>query len=202
VLLVGLTGGIGSGKSTVAAMLAERGATILDADVFARDAVRRGSMGFAAVVERFGPGVVLSDGELDRAGLASIVFGDDGARRDLEGIVHPEVGRMIAEGIAAHEDTSDVVVLVSPLLVEMRTDERCDVVVLVVAEPEVRLDRLAARGMDRDDAAARMAVQSPVERQAARADVVLDNDGTPEDLARQVDRLWADLATRAAAAGA
>jgi dephospho-CoA kinase len=202
VLLVGLTGGIGSGKSTVASLLAERGATILDADVFARDAVRAGTPAFDRVVERFGADVVLPGGELDRGRLASIVFRDDAARRDLEAIVHPEVGRMIAAGIAAHEGTDDVVVLVSPLLVEMGTDAGSDVVVVVVADADVRLDRLVARGMDREDATARMDVQSPVERQAARADVVLDNDGTPEELVGQVDRLWDHLLARARAPGA
>src|SRR5687768_845054 len=107
-LLVGLTGGLGSGKSTVSGMLAERGAVVLDADAFARDAVRPGTAGFDRVVARFGPGIVGPDGELDRAGLASIVFNDEPALRDLEAIVHPEVRRMVEEGVSANADTDRV----------------------------------------------------------------------------------------------
>ena len=129
-LLVGLTGGLGSGKSTVSRMLAERGAVVLDADAFARDAVRGGTPGFDRVVARFGPDVV-RNGELDRGKLAGIVFNDEDALRDLESIVHPEVRRMVEEGVSANAGTEAVVVLVNPLLIEMGTHRDCDVVVVV-----------------------------------------------------------------------
>ena len=200
-LLVGLTGGLGSGKSTVSGMLAERGAVVLDADAFARDAVGSGTTGFDRVVARFGPGIVGADGELDRAKLASIVFNDEPALRDLEAIVHPEVRRMVEEGVSANAGTDRVVVLVNPLLIEMGTHRDCDVVVVVSASPQAQLDRVVARGMARGDAAARMANQLPMDERARHADVLLDNDGDLAQLERQVDRLWADLRRRADAAG-
>ena len=197
-LLVGLTGGIGSGKSTVAALLARHGAVILDADAFARDAVRSGSEPFAAVVRRFGQEIVSADGELDRAALAAIVFADREALADLEAIIHPEVRRMIADGIQSHLDTNDVVVLVNPLLIEMGTHRDCDVVVVVSASPETQVARSVARGMDEADVRARLAAQLPLDDRAAAADVLLDNEGTREELEAEVEVLWRDLAARAA----
>jgi len=197
-LLVGLTGGIGSGKSTVARLLEERGAVILDADVFARDAVRAGTEGFAAVVRRFGDEIVAPDGELDRSRLASIVFADPAALADLEAIVHPEVRRMIADGIQDHLDGDRVVVLVNPLLIEMGTHRDCDVVVVVSASPDTQVARSVARGMDEADVRARIAAQLPIDDRARMADVLLDNEGTLEELAAEVEVLWRDLAARAA----
>jgi len=197
-LLVGLTGGIGSGKSTVARLLEERGAVILDADVFARDAVRVGTEGFAAVVRRFGDEIVAPDGELDRSRLASIVFADPAALADLEAIVHPEVRRMIADGIQDHLDGDRVVVLVNPLLIEMGTHRDCDVVVVVSASPDTQVARSVARGMDEADVRARIAAQLPIDDRARMADVLLDNEGTLEELAAEVEVLWRDLAARAA----
>jgi dephospho-CoA kinase len=196
-LLVGLTGGIGSGKSTVARLLEERGAVILDADVFARDAVRRGSDGFRAVAARFGSDVVAPDGELDRPRLASIVFADPAALADLESIVHPVVRQMIADGIQDHLDEDRVVVLVNPLLIEMGTHRDCDVVVVVSAAPETQVARSVARGMEETDVRARIAAQLPLDERARMADVLLDNEGTLEDLEAKVDVLWHDLADRA-----
>jgi len=196
-LLVGLTGGLGSGKSTVSTMLAERGAVILDADAFARDAVRAGTPGFERVVARFGADIVGSDGELDRAALASIVFNDEAALRDLEAIVHPEVRRMIEQGVSGNAGSDRVVVLVNPLLIEMGTHRDCDVVVVVSATPETQLERVLARGMERGDAEARMTNQLPVDERAAHADVLIDNDGDLPALERQVDRLWTTLRERA-----
>jgi dephospho-CoA kinase len=193
-LLVGLTGGIGSGKSTVTRMLEERGAVVLDADVFAREAVRGGSEGFRRVVERFGKGIVGPDGELDRPRLASIVFNDREALGDLEAIVHPQVRRLIADGIGAHLDTGDVVVLVNPLLIEMGTHRDCDVVVVVSASSETQVARSVERGMAEDDVRARIAAQLPLEERARQADVIIDNEGSLEDLRGQVDRLWDRLA--------
>jgi dephospho-CoA kinase len=199
VLLVGLTGGIGSGKSTVSEMLAEHGAVILDADAFARDAVRKGTSTHDQVVERFGPGVVLPDGELDRPKLAEIVFADEASRRDLESIVHPEVHRLIAREMRANADTSHVVVLESPLLIEMGQHGLCDVVVVVAASPDDSVVRLVARGMGEADVRARQAAQLPLHEKAKAADVLLDNGGDLQELRGQVDRLWEDLAARAGA---
>jgi dephospho-CoA kinase len=197
-LLVGLTGGIGSGKSTVADLLARHGAVILDADAFARDAVRSGSEPFAAVVRRFGQEIVSADGELDRAALAAIVFADREALADLEAIIHPEVRRMIADGIQSHLDTDDVVVLVNPLLIEMGTHRDCDVVVVVSASPETQVARSVVRGMDEADVRARLGAQLPLADRARAADVLLDNEGTREELEAEVEVLWHDLAARAA----
>jgi dephospho-CoA kinase len=202
-LLVGLTGGIGSGKSTVAGLLAAHGAVVLDADAFAREAVAAGSAGFASVVRRFGAEVVGPDGELDRPRLAAIVFGDEAARRDLEGIVHPFVRRAIADGITANAASDRVVVLVNPLLIEMGTHRDCDVVIVVSVRPETQVDRSVAVGMDEADVRSRMDAQLPFDERARHADIVLDNEGSREELAQRVDELWDELAARVAgAAGA
>jgi dephospho-CoA kinase len=198
-LLVGLTGGIGSGKSTVSGMLRERGAVVLDADEFARAAVVAGSPGLHSVVERFGREILTPEGELDRAKLASIVFADRGALSDLEAIVHPEVRRMIADGIQENLDADRVVVLVNPLLIEMGTHRDCDVVVVVSASPETQVARSVARGMSDDDVRARIAAQMPLEERARTADVLIDNEGSLDDLEREVDVLWRQLRDRAAA---
>lgn len=198
-LLVGLTGGIGSGKSTVSRMLEERGAVVLDADGFARDAVVSGSPGLRSVVERFGPEILTPEGGLDRPKLASIVFADPAALADLEAIVHPVVRRMIADGIQENLDADRVVVLVNPLLIEMGTHRDCDVVVVVSASPETQVARSVARGMTDEDVRARIAAQMPLEDRARTADVLIDNEGTLDDLEREVDVLWRQLRERAAA---
>jgi dephospho-CoA kinase len=200
-LLVGLTGGIGSGKSTVAGLLADHGAVVLDADAFAREAVAAGTDGFTQVVRRFGADVVGLDGELDRPKLAAIVFGDDSARRDLEAIVHPFVRASIADGMTDNASSDRVVVLVNPLLIEMGTHRDCDVVVVVSVDPETQVARSVARGMDEEDVRSRMAAQLPLEERARHADVVLVNEGTLEELAGNVDKLWSDLETKAATGG-
>jgi dephospho-CoA kinase len=192
---VGLTGGIGAGKSTVAAMLAARGAVVVDSDRLARDALARGTRGFDAAVDLFGPEAVDAGGGLDRARVARIVFADDEKRRALEAIVHPEVARATAAALDAHRDTDDVVVLDSPLLIETGTYRGCDVVVVVRAAPEVRVARLVQRGRDAADARARIAAQMPAPEQAALADVILENDGAVGALAERVDALWRDLSS-------
>jgi len=197
-LLVGLTGGIGAGKSTVAELLAHHGAVILDADAFARDAVRAGTDALGAVVRRFGDEVLGPDGELDRARLAAIVFADREALGDLEAIIHPEVRRMIADGIGSHLDTDHVIVLVNPLLIEMGTHRDCDVVVVVSASRETQVARSVARGMDEADVRSRIDAQLPLDARAQAADVLLDNEGTREELEAEVEVLWNDLAARAA----
>lgn len=199
-LLVGLTGGIGSGKSTVARLLAARGAVILDADVFAREALAKGTAGFDRVVSLFGPAVVTPSGDLDRAAIAARVFSDDVRRAELEAIVHPEVRRRIAEGIARESAGDRVVVVDAPLLIEAGASEGFPVVVVVSASDPTRIARLIARGMDEADARARLAAQMPLEDKAAVADVLVDNDGTEAELHAQVDELWERLASRAAPA--
>jgi dephospho-CoA kinase len=198
-LLVGLTGGIGSGKSTVARMLQDRGAVVLDADGFARAAVVAGSPGLRGIVERFGRDILTAEGELDRPKLASIVFADPKALADLEAIVHPEVRRMIADGIQENLDADRVVVLVNPLLIEMGTHRDCDVVVVVSVSPDTQIARSVARGMVEEDVRARIAAQLPLEERARTADVLIDNEGSIADLEREIDVLWRQLEARAAA---
>jgi dephospho-CoA kinase len=191
VLRIGLTGGIGSGKSTVSALLAERGARVVDADVLAREVVEPGTPGLAAIAEAFGPGVLTPDGALDRPGLAAVVFTDPDARRTLDGIVHPLVRARAVELIAAMP-AGAVVVQDIPLLVETGQADSFDLVLVVEADLETRVARLVARGVPERDARARIAAQATDEQRRAAADVVLDNSGTLEDLAAQVDRFWAD----------
>jgi dephospho-CoA kinase len=198
-LLVGLTGGIGSGKSTVARMLQDRGAVVLDAVGFARAAVVAGSPGLRSIVARFGRDILTAEGELDRPKLASIVFADPKALADLEAIVHPEVRRMIADGIQENLDADRVVVLVNPLLIEMGTHRDCDVVVVVSVSPDTQIARSVARGMMEDDVRARIAAQLPLEERARTADVLIDNEGSLADLEREIDVLWRQLEARAAA---
>jgi dephospho-CoA kinase len=191
VLRIGLTGGIGSGKSTVAALLAERGAVVVDADRLARAVVEPGTPGLAAVVEAFGDGVLSADGSLDRPALAAVVFSDPEARRRLDGIVHPLVRAAALEQIAALPPEA-VVVQDVPLLVETGQASSYDLVVVVETDLDTRVARLVARGLTEDDARARIAAQATDEQRRAVADVVLDNSGTPADLAAQVERFWAE----------
>ena len=197
-LLVGLTGGIGSGKSTVARMLEKRGAVVFDADVLARQAVEPGTPGFEMVVERFRPNVLAPGGGLDREALASIVFADPAARRDLEAIVHPEVRRMLAEGCEEYRDSDRVVVFSAPLLVEAGMHTAFDLLIVVSAPVATQIERLMRdRGMPERAVQARIDAQLPLEAKAEVADVLVDNEGTLEDLEGQVDRLWRDLEARA-----
>jgi dephospho-CoA kinase len=197
VLLVGLTGGIGSGKSTVARLLEKRGAVVFDADLLAREAVEPGTPGHAAVIERFGADVLAPGGELDREALASIVFADPAARRDLEQIVHPEVRRLFAEGSEAYRDTDRVVVFSAPLLVETGMHTAFEVLVVVSATVATQIERLMRqRGMSEPSIRARIDAQAPLEDKAAAADFIVDNEGTLDELESQVERLWTDLSAR------
>lgn len=194
---VGLTGGLGAGKSTVAALLAEQGAVVIDADAIAREVVRAGTPGFAAVLERFGPGVVRPDGELDRARLAEIVFADEAARKDLNGIVHPLVGARSAELMAGVPDDA-IVVYDVPLLAEGGLAEGFDVVVVVEADLATRLRRLEERGLAEAPARARIAAQATDEQRRAIADEIVPNNGTEQELADRIRDLWQRLSVRPA----
>lgn len=189
-LLVGLTGGLGAGKSTVARMLADRGAVVVDADELARRAIDPGTPGFHKVVEVFGDDVLAGDGSIDRQALARIVFEDPEARRALESITHPEVFRLLAEEVERRRDSGDVVVFDAPLIVETGFDAATDLLVVVTLDPALQLERVVARGMDRAEAETRIAAQASPEEREARADEVLRNDGDLEDLERQVGALW------------
>jgi len=189
-ILIGLTGGIGSGKSTVSARLAELGARVVDADAITREVQQPGTDVFAAIVDRFGEGVVAPDGTLDRPGLAAIVFADPDELEALNGIVHPAVGVEIAERLAEAADTDDVVVLDVPLLVESGRDDMAATMV-VDLDPEEAVHRLVEyRGFTEDDARARISRQASREDRLAKADRVLENSGTVEELRAQVDAAW------------
>ena len=190
-LRIGLTGGIGSGKSTVAGLLAARGAQVVDADRIAREVVEPGTPGLAAVVAAFGRGVLTPDGALDRPALAAVVFADPDARRRLDGIVHPLVRARAAEAVTALPDDA-VVVQDIPLLVETGQAGSYDLVLVVEADLATRVRRLVGRGLSEEDARARIAAQATDEQRRAVADVVLRNDGTPEELRAEVDRVWAE----------
>jgi len=193
-LLVGLTGGIGAGKSSVAALLADRGAVILDADQVARDVVEPDQPAFAALVERFGPEIVGSDGRLDRPKLAEIAFATDDGTADLNAIVHPAVGKeFLARMQSAPPDA--IVVCDVPLLVESETarSRGYEYVIVVEAPRETRLDRLEERGVPRPDALARIAQQATDEERRAIATHLVDNSGDREQLESQVDAIWKDL---------
>jgi dephospho-CoA kinase len=191
VLRIGLTGGIGSGKSTVAGLLAARGARVIDADRIAREVVEPGTPGLDAVVGAFGAEVLTAEGALDRPALAAVVFADPQARRRLDGIVHPLVRSRAAELVAAAPPEA-VVVQDVPLLVETGQAASYDLVLVVQADPATRVRRLVGRGLSEDDARARIAAQATDEQRRAVADVVLDNSGTVEELEAQVDRFWAE----------
>ncbi|MGW6026100.1 dephospho-CoA kinase [Streptomyces sp. NPDC055099] len=199
-LKVGLTGGIGAGKSEVSRLLVASGAVLIDADKIAREVVEPGTPGLAKVVEAFGQEILAPDGTLDRPKLGSVVFADPKKLAALNAIVHPLVGARSAElEEAAPEDA--VVVHDVPLLTENGLAPLYDVVVVVDASPETQLDRLVRlRGMSEEDARARMAAQATREKRLEIADLVIDNDGPLEGLRQRVGDVWAELARRARAA--
>ncbi len=196
-LRVGLTGGIGSGKSEVARLLSAHGAVVVDADAIAREVVEPGTPGLAAVVAEFGPDVLRPDGALDRARMAELVFAEDGARRRLEAIVHPLV-RERSQALLAAAPPHAVVVYDVPLLVEGGMGADFDVVVVVDVTEEVQVARLAGRGMSAEDARARIAAQVPRSERLAAADVLIDNSGSLADLETAVRDLWETLQRREA----
>ena len=198
-LLVGLTGGIASGKSTVSAMLAERGAEVIDADHIARQVVMPGTPAWCKIRDHFGPGVLHPDGQLDRQALADIVFADKSKLALLNEITHPAIFARIADRLEAHHGQDVVVVLDAALLIEAGLAEGVDVVVVVHSPREIQVERLAAKGVGATDARNRIAAQLEPEKRLARADIVIDNGGSLEDLGRQVDKLWEELRARLAA---
>jgi len=205
VLVVGITGGIGSGKSTLAAALAAQGVPVVDADVVARGCLAPGSPGLAAVVRRFGPGVLAPDGSLDRPALAAVVFADPSARRDLEAITHPCIRDGIEaelDALRARPDVPAMAVVEHPLLVETGAHARVDTVVVVEAPLEERLRRLVAeRGMTEADARARIAAQADDATRRAVADVVVLNDGDAGRLPAEARRIIALAVARDDVAG-
>ena len=197
-LLVGLTGGIASGKSTVSALLAERGAEVIDADHIARQVVMPGTPAWCKIRDHFGPGVLHPDGQLDRQALADIVFADKSKLALLNEITHPAIFARIADRLEAHHGQDVVVVLDAALLIEAGLAEGVDVVVVVHSPREIQVERLAAKGVGATDARNRIASQLEPEKRLASADIVIDNSGSLEDLGRQVDKLWEDLQARLA----
>jgi dephospho-CoA kinase len=195
--LVGLTGGIGSGKSTVAALLRAKGATVVDADEVARAVVEPGEPALAALLERFGEGILDGDGRLDRPKLAAIAFADDEGRKALGDITWPAIGEEFERRINEAPEGA-VVICDVPLLVESKAAAARPYVAVVVVEAplELRLERLALRGVPRDDAQRRMAAQATDEERREVATHVIDNRGDLESLSRQVDAVWDDLLTR------
>jgi dephospho-CoA kinase len=193
--LVGLGGGIGSGKSTVSELLADRGAVIVDADKIAREVVEPGGPAYAGIIDRFGDGVLNDDRTLNRAALAAIVFTDAAALKDLNAITHPAIGVVIAQRIAAHAGTDSVVILDAALLFDT---PRAGMVgkMVVDVDPEVAIDRLVTfRGFSETDARNRVASQMSREDRRARADFVIDNSGDREALLLEVESAWAWIAT-------
>jgi dephospho-CoA kinase len=200
-LRIGLTGGVASGKSTVAAALREHGAATVDADLAAREVVRPGGPAYADVVAAFGPAVVAPDGTLDRKALAARVFGDEAARRRLNALTHPHIRRRMADEAARIEAGGGprVIVFDIPLLLDTTdgADLGLDGIIVVYADEPARLRRLTARdGLSEDEARRRIAAQVPLEEKMARADWVIDNSGTAEATRAQVDNLWRVLAAR------
>jgi dephospho-CoA kinase len=192
---IGLTGNIASGKSEVAKMLADRGATIIDADVLAREAVRPETQALKDIVKRWGKDILKRDGSLDRTALRQIVFADQSELDALNRIVHPGVTRLRDREIAAARDRGDqIVVCVIPLLFERNLVDEFDAIVLVDAPRPIRLERLAAtRGLEETDAMNMITAQMPAELKRARADYVIENNGSIDDLERDVDALWSSL---------
>ncbi|HUI02148.1 MAG TPA: dephospho-CoA kinase [Acidimicrobiales bacterium] len=198
-LAVGLTGGIGSGKTTVGELLVARGAVLIDADAIAREVVVPGGPAYGPLVERFGPGIVGPDGSIDRAALAALAFADDESLAALNAITHPAIGAVMAERRAAQEGTDHIVVQDVPLLTPQHRELlSLDVVVVVDCPVEVAVERLmATRNFTRADALARVSHQSSREERREGADYVIDNAGERDALEAQVDKVWTELEARA-----
>jgi dephospho-CoA kinase len=186
--IIGLTGGIGAGKSTVAQFFSELGASVVDADHLARIAIERGSAGFDEVIARFGE-TILSNGDINRKVLAEIVFSDPVAKSDLEAIIHPRVQKLFAQAIIDNEPAPHLIYEI-PLLVETDAASKFDFIVTVEADEDLRIERLLTRGMFITDIKARLASQAPSQARIDIADAVIVNDGDEDHLLRQVENLW------------
>lgn len=187
-LSVALTGGIGSGKSTVAEIFEELGALVIDSDQLAREVIERGTSGYDAVLSRFGDSI-LKEGEIDRSALGAIVFEDEKARKDLEAIIHPLV-RERSEKIASRAGDSRIVINQIPLLVETSGAKRFDFVITVEADLEMRRERLRARGMKDYEISRRISAQASDDERKAIANIVITNNGSLDELTREVERVW------------
>jgi dephospho-CoA kinase len=199
-LVVGLTGGIGAGKSTFAALLVERGAQVIDADELGRDALRPGRPAWHSVVDQFGEEILAPHSmEIDRSRLASLVFADRAKLAALNAIVHPVIFAAVAEHLERLRNSDAIVVLDAALILETGLDEVVDLLVVVTAPESERRRRLVGRGMSIDDIAARIAAQAGMEELVAPADIVAANNGSLEDLSREADRVWSELEKRAEA---
>jgi len=193
--ILGLTGGIGSGKSTVAEILAELGAEIIDADQLARIAVESGSAGLEQIIERFGAGILMSDGSLDRKALASIIFQDEKARENLNAIVHPEVARLAMETMQSLMDQGAPLIIYDvPLLFENGLEKSLPGVIVVHVPPEIQRARVQARdNITPEEIEARIAAQGDLDEKARKADYLIDNSGSPGETRAQVEELWKTL---------
>jgi len=186
--VVGLTGGIGSGKSLAAQFFSQLGALVIDADQLARSVIERGSEGFDEVLLRFGDSVLIN-GDIDRVALGQIIFENPQAKKDLEAIIHPRIRAEFEEAVASLE-ADQIMVYEIPLLVETNAADRFDFIVTVESQPELRKARLRARGMFHSDIEKRMASQATEEQRREIADCVLTNDGSEDELLRQVENIW------------
>jgi dephospho-CoA kinase len=193
--VLGLTGGIGSGKTMVGEMFAQLGAEIIDADRLARDVVEPGQPALGEIVERFGPDVVQADGRLDRAKLGGIVFADASARAALNAITHPRIRERMQAAVSERKDRSGVLILVIPLLYESARTALVDKVIVVWVDPQTQFRRLVERGgLTAEQAQQRIAAQMPLDQKRALADHVIDNRGTPEETRRQVETIYREYA--------
>jgi dephospho-CoA kinase len=192
--VIGLTGGIASGKSSIARFFQAKGAVVIDADQLAREAVVPGSRGLAEVVAAFGKGFLMPDGRLDRQRLGVLVFSDSRKRRQLEGILHPEIKRLAEERIACAAGTGQrVLFYMAPLLIEAGATDRVDEVWVVTVRPEVQLERLVLRdGISRDEAQRIIESQMPLAEKEKQGRIVIDNSGTPEETSRRLAEIWAE----------
>lgn len=196
-LLVGLTGGIGSGKTTFASLLSEYGAHVIDADALGRDALRPGRPAWHSVIDQFGDEILAAGSmEIDRKHLARIVFADKGKLAALNAIVHPIIVGGIAEALERFRETKEIVVLDAALIVELGLDDGLDVLVVVTAPEKLRAQRLVDRGMNVEDAVARMASQAPPQRLLERADIVVNNSGDLAELTEEARRVYRELEAR------
>jgi dephospho-CoA kinase len=199
VLVIGLTGGIGSGKSAFAALLAERGAQVIDADAYGREALRPGQPSWHSVVDQFGDEILVPGTmDIDRQKLARLVFSDPDKLAALNAIVHPVIFARIADALERLAHTEEVVVVDAALIIDTGVYKALDALIVVRCDDRVRRERLAERGMALEDVDARMAAQAPVEVLEQRADIVVDNNGTMEELSEEADRVWAELEAFAA----